>query len=259
MKVSKDDLIFGVILFLGILSPNSGSAQGKRPPSSSSFRSVEPLPPEESKHQSEVVQTALALKKSLEELRVIYEADLQKQKERFEGFRELLEKELISRLELEQAARAVASAEAQVKDVERRIADVDIAMTEALAREQWMKQASVGGDTETAALIRYNGGADWSLARVSQVEGFFMERFGRNLPISAFGQTRVHDEMKFDHKSAVDVSVHPDSTEGRSLMAYLRRAGIPFIAFRARISGSATGPHIHIGKPSIHSLNGSKQ
>ncbi|MGH9825308.1 MAG: hypothetical protein ACREDR_18920, partial [Blastocatellia bacterium] len=49
---------------------------------------------------------------------------------------------------------------------------------------------------------------------------------------------------------AMDVAVQPDSPRGEALMEYLRKAGIPFIAFRHAVPGSATGAHIHIGKPS---------
>jgi hypothetical protein len=48
----------------------------------------------------------------------------------------------------------------------------------------------------------------------------------------------------------MDVAVHPDSAEGAALMSYLRSQGIPFIAFRQAVAGSATGAHIHIGYPS---------
>jgi hypothetical protein len=48
----------------------------------------------------------------------------------------------------------------------------------------------------------------------------------------------------------MDVAVHPDSAEGRALIAYLRGNGIPFIAFRSAVPGSATGAHVHIGYPS---------
>jgi hypothetical protein len=48
----------------------------------------------------------------------------------------------------------------------------------------------------------------------------------------------------------MDVAVQPDSPEGEALMAYLRSQGIPFIAFRHAVPGSATGAHIHIGRPS---------
>jgi hypothetical protein len=70
------------------------------------------------------------------------------------------------------------------------------------------------------------------------------------MPISAFGQTAVHDQLGFDHRNAMDVAVSPDSAEGQALMGYLRSAGIPFIAFRYAVRGSATGAHIHVGYPS---------
>jgi hypothetical protein len=53
-----------------------------------------------------------------------------------------------------------------------------------------------------------------------------------------------------DHRNALDIAVQPASTEGRELMAYLRKAGIPFIAFRGQVRSMSTGAHIHIGRPS---------
>src|SRR6266436_174800 len=70
------------------------------------------------------------------------------------------------------------------------------------------------------------------------------------LPISAYGQTPIHDKLGFDHRNAVDVAVHPDTAEGRSVMDWLRRAGLSFIAFRGAVAGAATGAHIHVGEPS---------
>jgi hypothetical protein len=77
-----------------------------------------------------------------------------------------------------------------------------------------------------------------------------METFGRSLPISALGQTSTHDRLRFDHRDAMDVALHPDSREGQSLLNFLRQAGIPFVAFRGSVPGTSTGAHIHIGKPS---------
>jgi hypothetical protein len=68
--------------------------------------------------------------------------------------------------------------------------------------------------------------------------------------VSAFGQTPLHDRMGFDHKDALDVAVHPDSPEGRTLMDYLRAARIPFIASWGTVPGSSSGAHIHVGQPS---------
>jgi hypothetical protein len=56
--------------------------------------------------------------------------------------------------------------------------------------------------------------------------------------------------LRFDHRDAIDVALHPDSLEGRTLLGYLRHAGIPFMAFRNAVPGAATGAHIHIGRAS---------
>ncbi len=70
------------------------------------------------------------------------------------------------------------------------------------------------------------------------------------LRVSAYGQTDLHNRMGFDHRNSLDVALHPDSPEGRALLEYLRSQGIPFLAFRGAIAGTATGPHVHIGRPS---------
>jgi len=60
----------------------------------------------------------------------------------------------------------------------------------------------------------------------------------------------VHDQLGFDHRNALDVAVHPDSPEGKALMAWLRSEGVSFLAFRGPVSGEATGAHVHVGEPS---------
>ena len=100
------------------------------------------------------------------------------------------------------------------------------------------------------AILRSAGASGWSLAQASTVQRFFQSSFGRALPVSAYGQSSTHDRMRFNHRNSMDVAVHPDSAEGRSLIAYLRSKGIPFIAFRSAVAGAATGAHIHIGYPS---------
>jgi hypothetical protein len=251
MRFSKSSIaaLSFVLIFLWL---ESGDAQPQTSKSPAKSPRAEAIQSEELKVQSEVVRSLQESRESLEKLRLIYESDLRKRKERLEVLRGLFEKQIISRLELEQEEHAVASVESQLKDVRRSIAEEDIAFTEAAAREELLKQGpqAIGGYSESASLVRYNGGAKWSLANVPQIEAFFMGKFGRALPISALGQTSVHDRMKFDHRNAVDIPIHPDSSEGRALMAYLREAGIPFIAFRGKMPGAATGAHIHIGKPS---------
>jgi hypothetical protein len=210
---------------------------------------------EVSKLRAEVIRTTKESRESLLKLLAVYERDLHRQTQDLELKRELFEQEFISRLELEETEKAVAQLQANIKQVRRWILEDDIALTEALFEQELAKLAPLppGGYTVTNTLIRYNGHAPWSLADAGKIEQYFMNLFGRALPVSAFGQSLVHDRMKFDHRDAMDVALHPDSPEGRALMEYLRKSGIPFIAFRGRVAGSATGAHIHIGKPSLRS------
>lgn len=102
----------------------------------------------------------------------------------------------------------------------------------------------------TLAMIRYNGGASWGLSDAYKVQRFFQDTFKRPLPVAVFGQGAIHDRWRLDHRNAMDVSLHPDGPEGQALLGYLRANGIPFLAFRQAIPGTATGPHIHVGRPS---------
>jgi len=90
----------------------------------------------------------------------------------------------------------------------------------------------------------------WSLADAKKVETFFFAKFGRPLPTTAFGQSDIHDRWGLDHRQGLDVGLHPDSPEGIALVDYLRNENIPYLVFRHAIPGVATGPHIHIGRPS---------
>jgi hypothetical protein len=97
----------------------------------------------------------------------------------------------------------------------------------------------------------------WSLSDAAKVDKFFMDKFGRHLPTTAFGQSELHTRWGLDHRQGMDVGLHPDSPEGRALIAFLIREGIPFLAFRNAIPGVATGPHIHVGNAS-HRFLGTK-
>jgi hypothetical protein len=160
---------------------------------------------------------------------------------------------IISRKEFEETEAAVARAEEKREETRRAIAGADQAMAEAASARALTDLPSLGsgGYEQTADLIRYNGPAVWSLKPdTARLRQFFAARFGRPLPVSSYGQTPLHDRMGFDHKDALDVAVHPDSPEGRTLMDFLRAARIPFIASWGAVPGSASGAHIHVGQPS---------
>ena len=108
----------------------------------------------------------------------------------------------------------------------------------------------VGGYAETGTLVRFNGPARFGVDALPPIERYFLAAAGRPLPVSARGQTALHNRMGLDHRDAVDVAVHPDSAEGRMLTGFLRSHGIPFIGVRGAVPGASTGAHIHIGQPS---------
>src|SRR2546421_6061622 len=89
---------------------------------------------------------------------------------------------------------------------------------------------------------------DWSLERdAPKVKDWFKQTFGSDLPVSAYGQSRTHNRMGFDHSNAMDVPLSPVTKEGAALVSYLRENRIPFRAFDRAVAGAATGPHIHVG------------
>jgi hypothetical protein len=140
----------------------------------------------------------------------------------------------------------------ELEETRAALAEADQMLLEASVREQLARLAPLppGGYEATAALIRYNGFRRFAVRDVPALDRAFVQAFGRSLPISAHGQTPLHSRLGLDHREAIDVAVHPDSPEGAWLMGHLRSAGIPFIAVRQAVPGSATGAHIHVGPPS---------
>jgi hypothetical protein len=102
----------------------------------------------------------------------------------------------------------------------------------------------------TTSFMRFNGTPGWGLGEAWKVQRFFSDTFHKSLPVAVFGQGAIHDRWRLDHRNAMDISLHPDSAEGQALLNFLQKNGIPFLAFRSAIPGTATGPHIHIGRPS---------
>jgi hypothetical protein len=205
-----------------------------------------------SQARADLVVAAKNYKDSLQKLLVFQDADVKTLADTLEKRKALLSQNIISKKEVEESERALASAQAKVNSTRKEIGESDNLIAEASGERQLEKlgPSRVGAYQATAALIRYNGPTHWALSDASKVEVFFTGRFHHALPISAFGQTGVHDHLGFDHRNAMDVALSPDSSEGKTLMDYLRSQGIPFIAFHYAVPGSATGAHIHIGLPS---------
>jgi hypothetical protein len=184
-----------------------------------------------------------------ERLLAAYEEQLKIQIAEYARRKKLYQDGELAEVYVRMAVRDVVRTRTNITEIQRWILEDDLALTEAVARTA--PPLGKGGYEDSALLVRYNGPTTWSVGDAGKIESFFLSRFGRAIPVSAKGQTAAHDRMGFDHHNAMDVALYPDSEEGRAVMQYLKQSGIPFIAFRGKIAGSATGAHIHIGKPSL--------
>ncbi|HST50793.1 MAG TPA: TolC family protein [Pyrinomonadaceae bacterium] len=250
---------FGVAVARGAQKSRAVSKNRKAQPATQQAKPTGDPAGDLARLRAQLVQATKDYKSSLEKLLPFYEAGVARADDRASKTKELYEQGLVSKNELEKEEAAASDARAKVealreslKRADEQIADVFVEeqAEEAAARTPPKTYARAGGLITTTAYIRYGGTRPWSLAEAGAVEQFFAGRFARQLPISSFGQSPVHDRWGFDHHNAMDVGLSPDSVEGRALMEYLRAGGIPFTAFRYAIPGTATGPHIHVGRPS---------
>lgn len=173
----------------------------------------------------------------------LQQAEVEKLTKNTDLLRQLHSEGLIARIELEKAEQELTAAKTRVEETQK-------AQELQKKAEQVAKaQPAVKTLVKPTLMMRSTAGS-WSLANLGAVRQFFSTTFGKALPVSTIGQSATHNRMGWDHRHAVDVGLHPDSNEGRALIAYLQNAGIPFLAFRGAVPGVSTGPHIHIGSPS---------
>jgi hypothetical protein len=234
-----------------VLSGTSGSpAQSPRAPGSASAT------PSESAQLDKLAAKARGdiakYRATLDPVLAIYERELERQTELAAARRDLYERGALSERELQEGRRGLIAAQKEVDDMRRAMAEADRMTGEArMVDVGRQRPLARGAYEEIPGLVRFSGLAEWSLTTdTPKLQRFFESRFGRALPISAFGQTGLHDRMGFDHRNALDVALHPDSQEGRALMSFLRTSGIPFIAAWGSVPGATSGAHIHVGQPS---------
>ncbi len=246
-----------VLLLCLLLIPGMAVGQKKTATVKPKAKINKPKPIDElAKLREEFIKATNEYKASLEKLRASYEKSVLKSEERLIQSKELFAQGLISRNDVEGGERAVAEAKDKVTEVNRRTATADSQIADTLLEaeaERTLKKTKPiprGGMVSTAAMIRFNGGSAWALADAWKVQRFFLDAFKKPLPIAVFGQGFIHERWRLDHRNSMDVSLHPDGPEGQGLLNFLRANGIPFLAFRQAIPGTATGPHIHVGRPS---------
>lgn len=215
-----------------------------------------PRPSELSKLHEEFIQKTNEYKASLLKLLPYYESEVKKAEDKLETSKKLLAEGLIPRTQVEENEHALALAKEKITDINRQMASAEAqiagVLVETAANEEINKNLRLAKQrlVRTAAFTRYTGAGGWNIGEAYKVQRFFSDTFNKQLPIAVFGQGAIHERWRLDHRNAMDIQLHPDGVEGRALLDFLQKNGIPYLAFRSAIPGTATGPHIHIGRPS---------
>jgi hypothetical protein len=215
-----------------------------------------PQQTELTKLRDEYVRLTNEYKSSLGKLLPFYESDVKKAEDKLEQSKKLLAEGLIAKAQVEENERALTVAKEKVAEANRQLASAEAqiagVLVEAAADEELSKNLRLARRSlvRTAAFTRYTGAGGWNLGDAWKIQRFFSDTFNKQLPIAVFGQGAIHDRWHLDHRNAMDIQLHPDGVEGRALLDFLQKNGIPYSAFRSAIPGTATGPHIHIGRPS---------
>ena len=216
-----------------------------------------PAPPSElSKLREEFIKATNEYKASLGKLLPFHENEVKRAEEKLEVSKKLLAEGLVPRAQVEENERALALAKEKIAETNRQMASAEAqiagVLVETAANDEINKNLRLAKQrlVRTAAFTRYTGAGGWSIGEAWKIQRFFSDTFKKQLPIAVFGQGAIHDRWRLDHRNAMDIQLHPDGVEGRALLGFLQKNGIPYLAFRSAIPGTATGPHIHIGRPS---------
>jgi hypothetical protein len=240
-------------LIVFTLAPPPASAQTrskKKPP-----KAVAPVN-ELTKLRDEFIKRTNEYKSGLEKLIAKYEKNVTRAENELVKSKKLFDEGLISRVKLAEYEQAVEKERENLNATRRQMTEADaqvaaiLVETEAektIAKNLRLARQSL---VRTTSFIRFAGGSGWGIGEAWKIQRFFSDTFKRELPIAVFGQGAIHDRWRLDHRNAMDISLHPDSAEGQALLNFLQKNGIPYSAFRSAIPGTATGPHIHIGRPS---------
>jgi hypothetical protein len=215
-----------------------------------------PAPTELSKLRDEYVRLTNEYKSSLEKLLPFYENEVKRAEEKLEQGKKLLAEGLIARTQVEENERALALVKEKINETNRQLTNAEAQIAGVLVEEAADDEIAKNlrhakhGLIRTSSFTRFTGAGGWNLGDAYKIQRFFSDTFNKQLPIAVFGQGAIHDRWRLDHHNAMDIQLHPDGVEGQALLNFLQKNGIPYSAFRSAIPGTATGPHIHIGRPS---------
>lgn len=201
--------------------------------------------------QTDLLEKTRTYRSKTAALLKIVKTRAERRAEELETRRTLFEKGYLSHSEFLAAQARLAEANEEVAKQEKELMAAEHLLAEAAASlETRPPPPGQTGLSANRSTIRFQGSVVWKIEDAAELANFFWRRFGKELPISAYGQTPTHDALGFDHRNRLDVAVHPDSEEGKAVIQYLTERAISFIGFGKSLAGSATGAHIHVGPPS---------
>ena len=188
---------------------------------------------------------------TLEQTKAMVEAAqrrVERQRSVVEERHKLLDTGMLARSEFTRFQDELASRE-NVLDLARHRAQLAEDLKQMAEAERRLEQTAETG-TLRYAMVRYDGNGFFNLKELTTISNEFQKQFHHSLPVSALGQTVVHQSMGLDHRNRVDVALNPDQPEGVWLRQLLERMHVPYLGFRSAVAGAATAPHIHIGPES---------
>jgi hypothetical protein len=120
-----------------------------------------------------------------------------------------------------------------------------------MALEEQKLEHALESGTSRKAMLKFEGSGHFYPSDLEAIAGEFEQQFHYPLPVTARGQTQLHQSLGLDHRGKIDVGLNPEQPEGIWLRRFLEARQIPYIAFRAAVPGAATAPHIHLGTGSL--------
>jgi len=240
-----------VLILLSLFLCHSAVAQKKK------RKKLEPPAANElARLRDEYVKATKDVKASLEKLLAIYEENVKETEGKLATAKKLFSEGLLSKTQVDENQRLLNVEQQKVAETKKQMSNADSQIASVLLEEEadatLAKNLKLAQNrlVRTTSFVRFNGLAGFGLNDAWKIQRFFSDTFHKELPIAVFGQGAIHDRWRLDHRNAMDISLHPDGPEGQALLNFLQKKGIPFSAFRSAIPGTATGPHIHIGRPS---------
>jgi hypothetical protein len=116
-----------------------------------------------------------------------------------------------------------------------------------MAQEEQNLEHALDSGTSRQAMVKFEGCGRFSPSDFEAIASRFEQQFHYPLPVTARGQTRLHQSLGLDHHGKIDVGLNPEEPEGIWLRRLLEDRQIPYIAFRTAVPGAATAAHIHLG------------